>query len=53
MTLGRFVVSCGIFRGVVWTPECVGSGVVHRLSCPHGTWDLKFPNQGSRLHPVH
>ena len=34
--------------------KCVGSAVtVCRLSCLHGIWDLKFPDQGSSLHPLH
>ena len=34
--------------------KCVGSAVtVCRLSCLHGMWDLKFPDQGSSLHPLH
>ena len=34
--------------------KCVGSAVtVCRLSCLHGIWDLKFPDQGLSLHPLH
>lgn len=47
MTRGRSVASCGIFRGVVWTPECVGLGAaVAGLRCARGMWDLTLSQPG-------